>query len=65
MSSIPTWSVLLLYFLVKITIKALSPDPVATVFCKSVIHSRDHEFVKDKDQVVFFFGDALKLLVSL
>lgn len=54
MSSVPTWSVLLLYFLVKITIKALSPDAVDTIFWKSVIHSRDHEFVKDKDQVVFF-----------
>lgn len=54
MSSVPTWSVLLLYFLVKITIKALSPDAVDTIFWKSAIHSGDHEFVKDKDQVVFF-----------
>lgn len=65
MSSVPTWNVLLLYVLVKITIKALSPDPVDTVIWKSAIHSRDHEFVKDKDQAVFFFTDALKLLVSL
>ena len=33
--------------------KGFSPHPVDTTFINSVMQSRDHKFVKDKDEVVF------------